>query len=71
MRQMDMSVEGVSGQNGNIRRLTYSVKTFCEGASLESNVIVHSESGAVANHNNCDDVLLGIPPFGVKSFAPC
>ncbi|MCJ1357451.1 MAG: hypothetical protein MMC33_007447 [Icmadophila ericetorum] len=43
---------------------------FCAGASLSTNIIIRCTSG-VGQAGNCNDNLAGVPPVGVKDFAPC
>ncbi|KAL9132172.1 MAG: hypothetical protein Q9217_000106 [Psora testacea] len=43
---------------------------YCAGDSLTTNVIVRC-IGKVGVPANCNDNLAGIPPLGVKTFAPC
>jgi len=45
-------------------------KNFCGGDSLQTNIIIRC-SGETGQPGNCNDNLAGIPPVGVKSFAPC
>ncbi|MCJ1381596.1 hypothetical protein MMC17_004707 [Xylographa soralifera] len=45
-------------------------KNFCAAASLTSNIIIRC-AGTVGQPGNCDDNLAGVPPVGVKDFAPC
>jgi len=43
---------------------------FCAGDSLATNIIIRC-TGTVGQPGNCNDNLAGIPPVGVKTFAPC
>ncbi|MCJ1462154.1 hypothetical protein MMC07_000754 [Pseudocyphellaria aurata] len=43
---------------------------FCAGESLATNIIIRCD-GLVGQPGNCNDNLAGIPPVGVKLFAPC
>ncbi|KAF3932589.1 hypothetical protein ABW20_dc0107604 [Dactylellina cionopaga] len=45
-------------------------KNFCAGDSLQTNIIIRC-TGTKGQPGNCNDNLAGIPPVGVKSFAPC
>ncbi|MCJ1483630.1 hypothetical protein MMC06_003798 [Schaereria dolodes] len=45
-------------------------KAFCAGDSLQTNIIIRCV-GTVGQPGNCNDNLAGIPPVGVKVFAPC
>ncbi|MCJ1301876.1 Muc22p [Hypocenomyce scalaris] len=44
--------------------------SFCAGNSLTTNIIIRC-SGIVGTPGNCDDNLAGVPPVGVKDYAPC
>ncbi|OCL11237.1 hypothetical protein AOQ84DRAFT_386971 [Glonium stellatum] len=43
---------------------------YCAGESLSTNIIVRCTNG-IGQPGNCNDNLAGIPPVGVKPFAPC
>lgn len=45
---------------------------FCAGDSLSTNIIVRCPTpGGQGQPGNCNDNLAGVPPVGVKLFAPC
>ncbi|KAF6221243.1 hypothetical protein HO133_002098 [Letharia lupina] len=43
---------------------------YCAGPSLTSNIIIRC-TGTSGQAGNCNDNLAGVPPLGVKDFAPC
>ncbi|OCK82306.1 hypothetical protein K432DRAFT_380535 [Lepidopterella palustris CBS 459.81] len=43
---------------------------YCAGKSLTTNIIVRCTNG-IGQPGNCNDNLAGVPPVGVKTFAPC
>ncbi|KAF6232759.1 hypothetical protein HO173_008973 [Letharia columbiana] len=43
---------------------------YCAGPSLTSNIIIRC-TGTSGQAGNCNDNLAGVPPLGVKGFAPC
>jgi len=45
-------------------------KNFCAGDSLATNIIIRC-TGTQGQPGNCNDNLAGVPPVGVKTFAPC
>ncbi|KAF3928619.1 hypothetical protein AA313_de0204959 [Arthrobotrys entomopaga] len=45
-------------------------KNFCAGDSLQTNIIIRC-TGETGQPGNCNDNLAGVPPVGVKTFAPC
>ncbi|MCJ1245384.1 hypothetical protein MMC30_002588 [Trapelia coarctata] len=45
-------------------------KNFCAGDSLSTNIIIRC-TGTKGQPGNCNDNLAGVPPVGVKTFAPC
>ncbi|MCJ1281841.1 hypothetical protein MMC26_001164 [Xylographa opegraphella] len=57
--------------NGSIQcPVAAAGKNFCAAASLTSNIIIRC-SGTVGQPGNCNDNLAGVPPVGIKDFAPC
>jgi len=58
-------------ENGEYKCLGESAgKDFCAGTSLETNIIIRC-TGEKGQPGNCNDNLAGVPPVGVKTFAPC
>ncbi|KAF3938725.1 hypothetical protein ABW19_dt0200671 [Dactylella cylindrospora] len=58
-------------ENGTFKCLGDAAgKNFCAGNSLETNIIIRC-TGEVGQPGNCNDNLAGVPPIGVKTFAPC
>jgi len=43
---------------------------YCAGESLSTNIIIRCTNG-IGQPGNCNDNLAGVPPVGVKPFAPC
>jgi len=61
----------VVNENGEFKCLGAAAgKNFCAGTSLETNIIIRC-TGEKGQPGNCNDNLAGVPPVGVKSFAPC
>ncbi|EPS43043.1 hypothetical protein H072_2969 [Dactylellina haptotyla CBS 200.50] len=57
--------------NGEFKCLGDSAgKNFCAGDSLQTNIIIRC-TGEKGQPGNCNDNLAGVPPVGVKTFAPC
>lgn len=58
-------------ENGEFKCLGDAAgKNFCAGDSLQTNIIIRC-TGEKGQPGNCNDNLAGVPPIGVKTFAPC
>ncbi|KAK6359214.1 hypothetical protein TWF696_000378 [Orbilia brochopaga] len=61
----------VTFDNGDFKCLGDAAgKNFCAGDSLQTNIIIRC-TGEKGQPGNCNDNLAGVPPIGVKTFAPC
>jgi hypothetical protein len=60
----------IYNQDTNTFTCTIPDGAYCAGDSLQTNIIVRCTDG-VGQPGNCNDNLAGVPPIGVKTFAPC